>query len=303
MKSLQTGLFTEVVEQMAEGVAFVDLKGRVLFSNRFLAAMHGLTAKELVGKHIAVLYPIEGLLNLAAANEETLSSGAFSGELQHRRTDGTPFPVYCTSSLFRDAQGRAVGIIMTFRDISALKISEKVASYSQEKTSQYVDGLEKQLRKALDQLGDSQSELKDYTTRLEQANEALKLFMREIENRNKERERAIYRNLSTKVFAIIDQLKSERLPDAVHLLLDSLEYNLKSLFSPPPETPPQELGLLTPQETRLCELIRAGLASKQIADVMGISPATVVVHRANIRKKLGLVGTDDNLATYLRTRL
>ncbi len=89
----------------------------------------------------------------------------------------------------------------------------------------------------------------------------------------------------------------------MHLRLDSLEFNLKSLFSPPPDTARQEAGLLTPQETRLCDLIRAGLTSKEIAEVMGISPATVVVHRANIRKKLGLVGSDDNLATYLRKRL
>ncbi len=186
MTSFQTGLFTDVAEQMAEGVAFVDLKGRVLFSNRFLGVMHGFTAKELVGKHIAVLCPMEGLLNLAAANEETLSAGAFSGELLHRRRDGSSFPVYCTSSLFRDDQGRGVGIIMTFRDISALKFSEKVADSSRQKSSKYVGVLEKQLRETSELLDDSQSELKDYTTRLEQANEALKLFIREIEDRNKE---------------------------------------------------------------------------------------------------------------------
>jgi DNA-binding CsgD family transcriptional regulator len=194
-------------------------------------------------------------------------------------------------------------MIVTARDISEIKIAGQITGYSQEKTSQCVSDLENQLRETAEQLEDSQSEQKNYTTLLEQANKALKLVINEIENQNREREQAVYRNLSTNALPIIDQLKSERLSDPVRLLLNSLEFNLKSLFSPPPRAFSQKETILTPQETRLCELIRSGLTSKQMAVVMGISPATVVVHRANIRKKLGLVGSDNNLATYLRSKL
>lgn len=49
-------------------------------------------------------------------------------------------------------------------------------------------------------------------------------------------------------------------------------------------------------------MIRSGLSSKQIAKVMGFSSQTVLVHRKNIRKKLNLDGSGQNLASFLRAR-
>lgn len=296
-------LFTGVLEQIAEGLAIVDLQDRLLFVNQFFALMHGYQPDELLGRHVAVLYPAEEFLSAAAANEETRRSGMFSGELVHRVKDGTSLPVFSASSLIRDEQGSPVGMAMIVRDISQFKISEEIAAHSLEKSHQRTLDLEQQLRETAEQLEDSQSEQEDYTTLLEQHNEALNLVIGEIESKTRERERDVHRSLSANVLPIIDQLKSERLPDPVRLLLISLEFNLKSLFAAPPRAFSQETLRLTPQETRLCELIRSGLTSKQIADAMGISSATVVTHRANIRKKLGLVGSDNNLATYLRSQL
>jgi PAS domain S-box-containing protein len=296
-------LLTAALEQMAEGIALADLDGRLLFSNRCFAMMHGYRPEELVGKHVAVLYPSGELLTLAASDRQTLQAGVFSGELVHCRKDGTSFPAFTTSSLIRDNLGSSVGTVMTVHDISETKISEEVVGYIHEQSSHRVSDLEKQLLETAKDLEDSQTKQKNYTTLLEERSEALKQVIGEIESRNREREAAIYRNLSTSVLPIIDHLKSERLPDSVRLLLTSLEFNLRSLFSPLAKAFFQRATVLTPHEMRLCELIRSGLTSKQMADVMGISPATVVVHRANIRKKLGLVGSGDNLATYLRSML
>ncbi len=49
---------------------------------------------------------------------------------------------------------------------------------------------------------------------------------------------------------------------------------------------------LTPTEVRICVLTRLGLANKQIADGLFISPMTVKTHRRNIRRKLGLEGSN-----------
>jgi DNA-binding CsgD family transcriptional regulator len=50
-------------------------------------------------------------------------------------------------------------------------------------------------------------------------------------------------------------------------------------------------------------MIRSGLASKQIAKVMGISPQTILVHRRNIRRKLSLGKSGQNLASFLKANL
>jgi DNA-binding CsgD family transcriptional regulator len=65
----------------------------------------------------------------------------------------------------------------------------------------------------------------------------------------------------------------------------------------------KEGHLLTPREIRISEMIRSGLLSKQIAKVMGISPQTVLVHRRNIRRKLSLGKTGQNLASFLKANM
>lgn len=57
---------------------------------------------------------------------------------------------------------------------------------------------------------------------------------------------------------------------------------------------------LTIREIEICNMIKAGLISKEIAKNLFISPQTVDKHRKNIRKKMGISNTHDNLAAHLR---
>ncbi len=47
------------------------------------------------------------------------------------------------------------------------------------------------------------------------------------------------------------------------------------------------LARLTPRETEILELICRGLTSREIADVIAVSPRTVESHRASIAEKIG----------------
>ncbi|MBN1460158.1 MAG: helix-turn-helix transcriptional regulator, partial [Armatimonadetes bacterium] len=58
---------------------------------------------------------------------------------------------------------------------------------------------------------------------------------------------------------------------------------------------------LTPTEIGICNMIRSGLTSKEIAKMRGVSAATINRHRERIRQKLGLVGSDTNLTSYLQS--
>ena len=57
---------------------------------------------------------------------------------------------------------------------------------------------------------------------------------------------------------------------------------------------------LTPRELNICELIRSGKSSKQIASNLNISLGTVNKHREQIRRKLGISNKEINLGTYLK---
>ena len=56
---------------------------------------------------------------------------------------------------------------------------------------------------------------------------------------------------------------------------------------------------LSPREMEICNLIKIGTSSKEVAKALGISLGTVRKHREVIRKKLGIRNTDFNLASYL----
>ncbi len=45
----------------------------------------------------------------------------------------------------------------------------------------------------------------------------------------------------------------------------------------------------TPQEIEIASHIRIGKTTKDIAELMNLSPGTINTHRNNIRKKLGLI--------------
>jgi len=60
---------------------------------------------------------------------------------------------------------------------------------------------------------------------------------------------------------------------------------------------------LTPMEITICNMIRNGMRTKEIAQTRGVSMATINRHRENIRRKLKITNDAVNLATYLQSSM
>ena len=58
---------------------------------------------------------------------------------------------------------------------------------------------------------------------------------------------------------------------------------------------------LTQREIEICNMIKSGLTSKEIARVLNVSYRTVETHRNNIRNKLEITKKGINLITYLKS--
>jgi PAS domain S-box-containing protein len=293
-------LLSESVEQSSEGIAVMDLNGYVWFVNRAFAYMHGYNQKELIGEHLSIFHDADQMPAVEAANKEILATGQFGGEIWHRRRDGAVFPSLMHNSLLRDEDGYPIGIIKTMRDITDSKEAEEELRRSHRQLAAYSSSLEQKVQERTRDLERSQEELKRYSETLEKANEAMKMVIQSIEDHKKEMENKVLHNLNISVGPVLDQLKSMKLPESAQFLLGSMEFSLTNIFSSFGYNLTSGVGNLTPRELRICDMIRAGLSSKQMAEVLGVSPQTILSHRKNIRKKLKITNAKINLAAYLK---
>jgi DNA-binding CsgD family transcriptional regulator len=78
-----------------------------------------------------------------------------------------------------------------------------------------------------------------------------------------------------------------------------LETNLEEIISPFLNRVSVRLLNLTPTETQVANFVKQGKTTKEIADIMGLSPRTIESHRENIRNKIGIKNKKSNLRTHL----
>ena len=102
----------------------------------------------------------------------------------------------------------------------------------------------------------------------------------------------------TPIFYTLESEMDERLQKYLELL----KKNFQDIVSPFVEGNKDVLTRLSPVELLICDMIKHGLSSKEIASLRGITPSTVGRHRENIRHKLGLANRKINLVSYLNAR-
>jgi DNA-binding NarL/FixJ family response regulator len=95
----------------------------------------------------------------------------------------------------------------------------------------------------------------------------------------------------------------EILPLSRRKLVDQIEAAITDATSQSVDVMAGQLTCLSPAELRICELIRRGMGSKEIAAETGISVETVDTHRRNVRRKLKINNESVNLSTYLQSLL
>ncbi|MBN2139849.1 MAG: PAS domain S-box protein [Desulfovibrionaceae bacterium] len=143
------------VEQTIDGIAMADLDGTLTFLNKAFAKMHGFEhAQGLLGRHLSIFHTPEQLENeVLPFKRKSVEHGAHSGEIWHKRVDGSLFPTHMTSSLIRDERGEPMGLVTVAQDITEGK------------------GLREELQKAHDRL---EIRVKKRTQELEEANSRLR---------------------------------------------------------------------------------------------------------------------------------
>ncbi len=137
---------------------------------------------------------------------------------------------------------------------------------------------------------------------LKEANAALRSVLTRIE----EEKQKIYQDLQANVEKVLMPILHElilQLPSSQRQYMELLRTNLEDLVSPFVNHLSQTNLSLTTTEINICNMIRSGLQTKEIAEIRGVSIGTINRHRENIRRKLKITNSDKNLMTYLQSEM
>jgi DNA-binding CsgD family transcriptional regulator len=186
----------------------------------------------------------------------------------------------------RDSQGGVAAAVMTFQDVTA-----------EEARKRELAELNRELER---RVAERTAELEAKSVGLSEANTALKVLL---ENRVKEKEEVqetIQAQVHRLVLPVVEKLRSADTRQVRAALLDSLEAHLRDLTAEFAQKLSSAQYGLTQRELEVAGYVKNGKSSDEISEMLNISVNSVLFHRANIRKKLGLHGKKQRLAAYLR---
>jgi PAS domain S-box-containing protein len=227
--------------------------------------------EELIGKKCYEVVhglnsPIEGCPCAEALKTKTSGDGEIR---DHGRVYMT------TASPILDKNNEIIAFAHTVKDITEQKKAEKLLQDAQK-------NLERKVR--------------ERTADLDRKTIALQEIIAHIEIEKKRMKENIKANIEKIIFPILGKMKKEKNSETYVTLL---MHHLKDLVSSYGIIVANGSTKLTPREIEICNMVKAALTNKEIANLLNISSQTVEWHRKKIRQKLGIVNNGINLSSYL----
>lgn len=143
------------------------------------------------------------------------------------------------------------------------------------------------------------SKLEQEQQLLKDKNTTLREVLKQIEDEKRHIITQVQTNVDRVVAPILRMLGNKVGPDEQHYLT-LLNNSLKDITSPFLSNLENRSRMLSPREGEICNMIRNGLSSKEIAAALDLSLHTVLKQRQRIRKKLGISNDQINLASFLQ---
>ena len=131
-----------ILRYVTDSVIVTDLRGIITYWNEGASAVFGYTAPEMIGQCVGVLSPALDLAQNMEMFERILAGHDFTGEQQCRRKDGDLVWLDGKTTILRDTQGIAIGLIGIFRDITVHKEAEERLRQSEQRFRALVENMD-----------------------------------------------------------------------------------------------------------------------------------------------------------------
>ncbi len=297
--------FEKLMTGPGPALAVFDLFGQERSANRRLAGLLGYRPDELPDAiSLHELLPEKWRDKITSSNEDLPKQGFFSNhdvELVHKKGKSVWLAV-CGGVLDYRSDGNH-RIVISAVDITQRRKRDAELAEANERLLARNNELESQMRERKRRT----DELTELTNRqqksIKKANEAMRLLISDFSDQKKDLEERISENFRLTVYPLMEDLRGLGLSRAHEQILDTLDFSIRHITSYFGINLATSDVRLTDREVQICNMIREGKSSRDIAEATKLSYQTVIVHRKNIRRKLGIKKTKQNLTTYLQQTL
>ena len=127
----------------------------------------------------------------------------------------------------------------------------------------------------------------------------MRVLLKKRDEDRTELEEKVLCNVKELVLPYLEKLKRTGLNQRQTTFAGILESNIDDIISPFLRRMSSRYLNLTPAQIQVAILVRQGKRTKEIAELLDLSPKTIEDHRKNLRKKFGLKNKKANLRTQL----
>ena len=113
--------FESIVESSADMIITTDKSGKTTFANKAISKSLGYPNEQLIGRHISMLYP-KGFKKAKEIMDMLRETGSFSNyEMPLIKFNNDTLPILTSAALLQDDEGRVMGTVGVFTDITKRK--------------------------------------------------------------------------------------------------------------------------------------------------------------------------------------
>ena len=266
--------YRSLLETTLQGYWMIDPELKNIEVNPSLCKMLGYRPDEMLGKTPFDFVDDENRKIFIEQLSKISTEPYRSYEITLKTKDDQDLSTYINATTIRDESGEVQGSFALITDITHMKQTEQ-------------------------RLKVREKELERKSIRLEEMNAALKILLEKRDEDKKELEEKVMTNIKKLVFPYILKLKNTGLNHRQEVYADIIQSNIEEIISPFAHKLSQKYLNFTPTEIKVAFLVKQGLRTKEIANMLGSSPETITRHRKSMRKKLKLTDKKSNLRTHL----
>ncbi len=253
-----------------EIIVLAETDGTIVALNETAAKSLGVTEKSVIGTNCLDLFPPKVAAYRKSYGIKVIRSGDpvhFEDRRNGRWFQNSVYPIF-------GPKGEVVRLTLFAKDITGRKNAEQ-------------------------QLKERKKELAIKTRSLEEANTALKVLLKKRDKDRRELEENMFFNLKELIIPHLEKLGQSTLDEKQTAYVNILQENLNSIISSFSTSLSLAYLRLSQSEIRVADFIKQGKTTKETAELLNLSKKTVESQRKNIRMKLGLKNTKENLRTHL----